>query len=91
MSAETTIKVAAQLYEARASAKVLLGNRYADEMAKFGATLNSISLRSRRSILAVAQETATEFARDGSTDGAKLAIITMAAAVELLEPSEVAA
>ena len=88
---EAVIKVASKLYQMRDAAKVLLGDRYREEMGKFGETLRSLSRTTNVSVLEVAQDWAKAAARDGSSDAMKLAIIIFAAAVEILEPSEAAA
>ncbi len=81
---EKQVKMAAQLYEIRDTAKRLLGEKYKPKMAELGAALKKIARDSKKSEL----EAATELCKAIGAEGMDTLMI-MAAAVELIEPSNV--
>lgn len=84
MTLESKIRLAARLYEARDTARILLGDKYASRMQEGGTMLQDLAEKSGKSLLVVAGEMANQMDREGKPYGA-LAIL--AAAVELIEPS----
>lgn len=84
MTLESKILLAARLYAARDTARILLGDKYASRMQEGGAMLQDLAEKSGKSLLVVAGEFANKMEREGKPYGA-LAIL--AAAVELIEPS----
>jgi hypothetical protein len=84
MTIEPKIRLAARLYETRDGVKLLLGNKYAAQMAEVGDLLKSASGKTGLGIL----ETAGRLAQMAHKDGKdSIAVLYLAAAVELLEPS----
>ena len=82
IEAERNVNMAAQLYEMRATAKRILGERYMPHMAELGKILQMTAERDGVSPLSVAKDVCTT----QKVVGMDLMII-MAAAVELIEPS----
>ena len=78
------VQIAAGLYECQDSAKTLLGEKYPERMALYGDWIKKRSTHSNVSVLKAALDISTEV---GSDDGF-FAIQVLAAAVELIEPSE---
>jgi hypothetical protein len=83
--AEKAIRLAAKLYETRDGLKLLLGDRYAADMAEVGTLLTAASKKIGRGIIETAGRLAKEAQKDGED---RIAVMYLAAAVELLEPSE---
>jgi hypothetical protein len=84
MTAESKIRLAARLYEARDGLKRLLGNQYAAQMAEVGKLLKDASGKTGLGIL----ETAGRLAKQAQkNDEDSIAVMYLVAAVELLEPS----
>jgi hypothetical protein len=84
MTAESKIRLAARLYEARDTAKRLLDDKYASRMQEGGTLLTDVAEKTGKHLLVIATEMAKQMEQEGRPYGA-LAIL--AAAVELLEPS----
>jgi hypothetical protein len=82
MTSESTIKLAARLYQMRDAAKTLLRDKYNVKMAALGQIISESAAKQKRSPLLVAND----MAQKGRLTGVALLLI-MAAAVELLEPS----
>jgi len=80
---ERQVKMAAQLYDMRDSARRLLGEKYKPHMAELGKILKATADRDGKSALAVA----TEVAKRRELLGMDL-LMVMAAAVELEEPTQ---
>ena len=78
------VQIAARLYECQDAAKSLLGEKYPDRMVLYGEWIKKRSTHSNVSVLKAAQDIIAEV---GSDDGF-FAIQVLAAAVELIEPSE---
>ena len=76
------VQMAAQLYEMRDTAKRLLGNKYQDRMAEFGAALQDASTKTGREPLSLVIEAGTKQRLVGMD-----LVMMMAAAVELVEPT----
>lgn len=79
---EKRVKLAAKLYEARDTIRTLLGDRYRPEMKRIGEYLMAMATQSGTTELKAALEVAKRCA--GPHAGMKV----LAAAVELVEPSE---
>lgn len=77
-----TIQMAAQLYEIRDLARAVMGKNYSARMAEIGRCLKIMAAKQGCSELAAAQR----LAADNATSGFE-AMVTLAAAVELIEPS----
>ena len=82
MLTENNIALAAKMYECRATARQLLGEKFSEKMAEFATVINEIAVRDKcNSIIAGA----TLIKERGAT-GMGL-MLTMAAVVEMNEPS----
>ena len=88
MNTKKTVMVAAKLYEIRETVRAICGADYARQMKQFGAMIQAIAREENKDILAVAKERA-QMAIDAGDRSAMAKIL--AAAVELIEPSEVKA
>ena len=84
MTAETKILIAAKLYEARSAVRALLGDKYHAKMKIGMDALQALSDEQKISPLVAATRTATMYERQGR---GVAAILILAAAVELMEPS----
>ena len=82
MTTESQIKMAAQLYEMRDKAKMLLGDKYKRHMAMLGKILKDISRQKNKPVLSVA----IDHCKNRELTGIEF-LFTMAAAVEIEEPS----
>jgi len=87
MTCEQNVRTAARLYEARDTAKTVLGDKYALRMFRGGQLLTKSARNSGQSVLTVAAHLAKKCEEDGRPFAA---VVILAAAVELIEPSEVA-
>lgn len=76
------IQLAAQLYSVRETARSLLGTKFAERMAEYGAVIQQVAEKTGKDVLAAA----TAMARDPALSPGT-AICVVAAAVELVEPS----
>ena len=83
MTTESQIKIAAQLYDMRDKAKMLLGDKYKSYMEMLGKILKDISRQKNKPVLAVA----IDHCKKRELTGIEF-LFTMAAAVELEEPSK---
>jgi len=81
---EREIRTAARLYEARDTARALLGDKYAGRMAEGGKLLSSLANNGGESIIAAAARMAEVCESDGRPFAA---VAILAAAAELLDPS----
>jgi hypothetical protein len=81
---ETQIRIAAKLYEARDAVRTLLGDKYHEKMKIGMDALQTLCDEEGISPLVAATRTANMFDREGR--GAA-ALLVLAAAVEMLEPS----
>ena len=79
---ESRVKKAAQLYEMRDKARMLLGGKYKPHMAELGKILTMTSQRDKKSVL----EVAVDVCKKRDLIGMDM-ILVMSAAVELIEPS----
>lgn len=79
------VQIAAKLYECRDTAKFLLGEKYGERMAIYGEWIHKRATHRNVDALVATQEIIKEV---GNDDG-HFAIQMLAAAVELIEPSEV--
>ena len=79
---ESKVRMAAQLYDMRDKAKMLLGDKYKSHMAELGKILAMTSRRDNKPVLTVASEVCAK----RNLIGMDLMLV-MAAAVELIEPS----
>lgn len=77
-------QMAAKLYDARDTAKVLLGERYPQTMQDFGAMIDMVAAALKIERLAAMTKLATQAMEDNTPF---IAMYVMAAAVELEEPS----
>lgn len=77
------VQMAAKLYEMRDTAKHVLGDKYWARMMELGCALKMMSEREGKDVLAVA----TEACKTNSLAGIDV-ILIMAAAVELMEPTQ---
>ena len=82
MTDEKNIRMAADLYRMRDKAKMLLGDKYKPHMAELGKIISAWALRDKKSYL----EVVIAHCKKKDMQGMEL-IFTMAAAVELAEPS----
>lgn len=82
---EKTIRLAAKLYEARDGVKLLLGDRFAEEMRKGGELLTAIAKSRGETILQTAGTLGKQY---NAEDRPFASMVIVAAAVELIEPSE---
>ncbi len=82
-----TIQMAAKLYLMRDQAKAALGDRYAERMAEGGRLLSAIAEKRGCGVLEVAINVSKAAMRKGDDTAV---VFILAAAVELLEPSEAA-
>lgn len=82
---EKTIKLAARLYEARDTARTLLGDGYKEKMAQGIRNLEALAVEHNITVLEAAMRTAKVFNADYNGMGA---LLVMAAAVERMEPTE---
>lgn len=82
MTTESQIKMAAQLYDMRDKAKMLLGDKYKGHMEMLGRILKDISRQKNKPVLAVA----IDHCKKRELTGMEF-LFTMAAAVELEEPT----
>ncbi|AJG18855.1 hypothetical protein [Cupriavidus basilensis] len=80
---QQAIQIAAKLYEVRDTIKRLLGDRYRERMDELGSALQKIAARKGKDVLM----TAKEICSDPGMTGMEIGQI-MAAAVELLEPTQ---
>ncbi|WP_458763612.1 hypothetical protein [Cupriavidus basilensis] len=80
---QQAIQTAAKLYETRDTMELLLGDKYKERMAELGGAIQKIAARKGKDVLMTAKEICSD---PGMTGMKKIQI--MAAAVELLEPSE---
>ena len=78
---ENAVQMAAKLYECRDAARNILGGRYAEKMAEYGAAVQGIAAERCCGIL----EAGTTLAK--ATGGGMSAILVLAATVEIIEPS----
>ena len=79
---EKAIKITAQFYAARDSAKVLLGNRYEIRMKQYGAIIQTVAKDYHLDTVAAT----LKIAKDCHMEGGALMLL-LAAAAEILEPS----
>lgn len=77
---ETQVRLAAQLYEARDSARRILGSRYVSIMAELGTSLETLASQRGTSVM-------QEAIRAGRAMTGRDSIFVLAAAVEHAEPS----
>ena len=77
------IEMAAKLYELRDRARTLLGDRYKPHMTELGKILQATADRDGKSVITVAQEVCTKRDLIGMD-----MLMVMAAAVELVEPTQ---
>ena len=85
MKHEQPIRIAAKLYEVRDHAKRALGDKYRARMKEGGKLLTGIAEAKKCGVMDVALNVSQSAARKGDMNA--VAFI-LAAAVELLEPSE---
>ncbi len=78
---EHHVRMAAQLYDARRSARIILGDRFAPVMADLGRALTDIAAAQKVSVLSAAIHAAH------GASGMQ-AVQILAAAVELAEPTQ---
>ena len=83
MTDEKYVKLTAKLYEMRDSAKMLLGDKYAEHMRLNGKILQDTATRDNKSPLEIAIKVCS---KPGIT--AMEVIFIMSSAVELMEPSK---
>lgn len=76
------VQMAAQLYDMRDKARMVLGGGYKAHMAELGKILRMTAERDKKSVLAVA----TEVCKKRDLTGVEL-LMVMSAAVELMEPT----
>lgn len=81
---KNVVRVAASLYECQDSAKTLLGEKYPGRMALYGEWIKKRSAHTNANVLSAAQDIIKEVGPDDRV----FAIQMLAAAVELIEPSE---
>lgn len=82
MTTESQIKMAAQLYDMRDKAKMLLGDKYKGHMETLGKILKDIPRQKDKAVLSVA----IDLCKKHELAGMEF-LFTLAAAVELEEPS----
>jgi hypothetical protein len=82
-ASEKQVKMAAQLYYMRDTARRLLGDKYKPHMAELGKILKMTAERDKKEPLAVAIEVCKKRELIGME-----VMIVMAAAVELIEPTK---
>jgi hypothetical protein len=82
-ASEKQVKMAAQLYYMRDTARRLLGDKYKPHMAELGKILKMTAERDKKEPLAVAIEVCKKRELIGMD-----VMIVMAAAVELIEPTK---
>lgn len=82
---EKTIRLAAKLYEARDGVRLLLGDRFADEMRKGAELLTAVSASKGETVLQTAIRLGKQY---NAEDRPFASMVVVAAAVELIEPSE---
>ena len=83
MTTESQVKMVAQLYDMRDKAKMLLGDKYKGHMAMLGKILTDIARQKSKPVLSVA----IDHCKKRELTGIEF-LFTMAAAVELEEPSK---
>lgn len=83
MTTEDKVKMAAQLYDMRDKAKRLLGDKYKGHMELLGKVLKDIAHQRKKDVLSVA----IDHCKNRELAGIEF-LLTMAAAVELVEPSQ---
>ena len=83
VTSEAKVKMAAQLYDMRDKAKRLLGDKYKGHMELLGKVLKDIAYRRKQEVLSVA----IEHCKNRELTGIEF-LLTMAAAVEIMEPSK---
>lgn len=88
MKLEQAVRLNAKLYEVRDTAKKVLGDRYRAQMAEGGRMLSEMATAKKCGVLEVALNVSQSAARK---DDMNAVTFILAAAVELLEPSEDAA
>ena len=84
MTMESKIRLAAKLYEARETAKTLLGDKYAERMKEGADLLKQAEQETGKNPIAIATFLAKKCEEEGRPFGA---VAILAAAVEMLEPS----
>lgn len=82
---EKTVRLAAKLYEAREGVRLLLGDRFAEEMRKGGELLTALSASRGETVLQTAARLGQQY---NDEDRPFASMVVVASAVELLEPSE---
>ena len=75
------VQIAAKMYECRDTARRLLGNKYPDRMRELGQAIKALSKEKSCSNLEAGKRIAE------SSGGGMVAILVMAATVEIIEPS----
>jgi len=80
-----TVQIAAKLYEMRDGAKLVLGDRYGEEMRRLRVVIEAV--QKRHGISSIAAGTKICSLAPVVSDGLEV-ICIMAAAVEMIEPSE---
>lgn len=85
MKHEQPIRLAAKLYEVRDAAKRALGDKYRERMAEGGRLLSGIAEAKKCGVMEVALNVSQSAARKGDMNAVTF---ILAAAVELVEPSE---
>lgn len=78
-----TLQMAAKLYDARDTAKILLGERFPEVMADYGAAIDKVADSLKITRIAAMTKLATKAMDEGKPF---VAMNVMAAAVELEEP-----
>ena len=79
---EAMVKMAAQLYEMRDTAKLLLGDKYKARMMELGMHLQDAAKQAKKEPLAIVIEAGANHRITGMD-----LVVMMAAAVELTEPT----
>jgi hypothetical protein len=84
MASEQQIRLAAKLYEMRDGAKHILGNRYHERMNEFAEAIRIVQQRRKLDILNAALDICQHVEAGGFE-----VVFVMAAACEMLEPTQV--
>lgn len=79
---ELAVKIAHTFYQARTSARLILGDRYQLRMEQYGAIIQGVAKDYNLDVVAATQK----IARESKLEGGALMCL-LAAAVELAEPS----
>lgn len=84
MTSEQQIRLAAKLYEMRDGAKHILGNRYQERMNDFAKAIRIVQDRKKLDVLQAAMDICQHVEAGGFE-----VVFVMAAACEMLEPTQV--